>query len=184
MSEGGVESGQPIWNGKIRILGVEIDLKAFAREVRTNALLMSIVASVATVIVTAGVGAWAVYYWSLQDGLVHAVGAVTAKEAEDIAKRFASAGPPGPPGMMGEKGAPGPEGKKGDKGDPGPPGLKGDPGPEGRKGDKGDPGPDGKSPQLTSHRVGPTGNVDPEGDQDLDFKGGQNRNAPVGSAQN
>jgi hypothetical protein len=44
--------------------------------------------------------------------------------------------------------------------------TKGDPGPPGPRGEPGLPG-----LPRTAHRVGPAGNVDPEGDQDLDFTG-------------
>ena len=89
--------------------------------------------------------------WGSDGGLIHAFGGLNAKETEEIAKKFATSGPPGLKGDRGDQGVAGPVGPKGDKGD------QGSAGPLGPKGDKGDQGLIGP--------VGPKGDKGDKGDQ-------------------
>lgn len=135
MSEEGSERRR-VWDRTIVILGCKIDIEELARVLwRARIVLVSIVASVATLILTAGAGAWIVYDWNLHDALVRALGALTGEEVKTLVKNAAEGRITPqelearlamlPTAKDGKDGTPGQKGEPGSKGDPGPPGPPG-----------------------------------------------------------
>jgi hypothetical protein len=73
--------------------GVEVNLEALTKW--GLPILKGVAASVITVIIIVGAIVWGVYYWSLQDALAHAVGAITPQELEARLAKFAASAPVG-----------------------------------------------------------------------------------------